>query len=50
MQLQDYGMSRERGFLSSFEVDEVFLPTRFDPILDATDNLSGLITSGLGRW
>jgi indoleamine 2,3-dioxygenase len=49
MQLEDYGMSRERGFLSQFEVDEVFLPTRFDPILDAADNLTGLITSGRVR-
>ena len=26
MQLSDYGMSRERGFLSPYEIDEVFLP------------------------
>ena len=32
MQLSDYGMSRERGFLSPYEIDEVFLPTRFDEI------------------
>ena len=49
MQLRDYGMSRERGFLSPFEIDEVFLPTRFDAILDAADSLSGLITSGQVR-
>ena len=49
MQLADYGMSRDRGFLSSFEMDEVFLPTRFDPVLDAADRLSALITSGQVR-
>jgi indoleamine 2,3-dioxygenase len=49
MQLADYGMSRERGFLSSFEMDEVFLPTRLDPVLDAADRLSALITSGQVR-
>jgi len=49
MQLADYGMSRERGFLSHYEIDDVFLSTRFDPVLDAADRLSGLITSGRVR-
>lgn len=49
MELADYGMSRERGFLSHFELDEIFLPTRFDPILNAAENLSDLITSGRVR-
>jgi indoleamine 2,3-dioxygenase len=34
MRLSDYGMSRERGFLSPHEIDEVFLPTRFDAVID----------------
>jgi indoleamine 2,3-dioxygenase len=51
MQLQDYGLSRERGFLSAFEIDEIALPNRFDSILDAAQNLSGLISSTrLRHW
>src|SRR4029078_12533711 len=34
MRLSDYGMSRERGFLSPYEIDEVFVPTWFDPVID----------------
>ena len=33
MELSDYGMSRERGYLSHYEIDDVELPERFDPIL-----------------
>ena len=33
MQLSDYGMSRSRGFLSHYEIDEVALPSTFDGAL-----------------
>jgi indoleamine 2,3-dioxygenase len=49
MRLSDYGMSRERGFLSPYEIDEVFLPTWFDPVVDTAERLSDLLTSGRAR-
>ena len=49
MQLSDYGLSRERGYLSAFEIDEVTLPAQFAPIIAAAERLSGLITSGQVR-
>ena len=49
MQLSDYGMSRERGFLSHYEIDEVFLPTRFDAAIDMAERLSDLLTTGRAR-
>jgi indoleamine 2,3-dioxygenase len=49
MELSDYGMSRERGFLSHYEIDQVELPEVFDPILEAASNLSALITTGRVR-
>jgi indoleamine 2,3-dioxygenase len=49
MRLSDYGMSRERGFLSPYEIDEVFLPTWFDPVVDTAERLSDLLTSGRVR-
>lgn len=49
MQLSDYGMSRERGFLSPYEIDEVFLPTRFDPVIDTAERLSDLLSTGRVR-
>lgn len=49
MQLSDYGMSRERGFLSHYEIDEVFLPTRFDEVVDTAERLSDLLSSGRVR-
>ncbi len=30
MELKDYGMSRERGFLSHYEIDEIALPALFE--------------------
>ena len=45
MQLSDYGMSRERGFLSPYEIDEVFMPTRFDAVIDTAERLSDLLSS-----
>ena len=49
MRLSDYGMSRERGFLSHYEIDEVFLPTRFEEAIDTAERLSDLLTSGRVR-
>ncbi|MFZ1743658.1 MAG: indoleamine 2,3-dioxygenase [Pontixanthobacter sp.] len=49
MKLSDYSMSRERGFLSSYEIDEVKLPPQFDELTKASANLSGLITTGRVR-
>lgn len=49
MQLKDYGLTRERGFLSAFEIDEIALPQTFAPIVTAAERLSGLITSGRVR-
>jgi indoleamine 2,3-dioxygenase len=49
MQLSDYGMSRERGFLSPYEIDEVFLPTRFDAVVDTAERLTDLLTTGRVR-
>lgn len=49
MNLSDYGMSRERGFLSHYEIDEIELPSLFDGVKQAGGNLSGLISSGRVR-
>ncbi len=49
MQLSDYGMSRERGFLSSYEIDEVFLPTRFDAVIETAERLTDLLSTGRVR-
>ena len=46
MELKDYGMSRERGYLSHYEIDEITLPERFAPIVRAGGMLSDLLTSG----
>lgn len=51
MELKDYGMSRERGYLSHYEIDEITLPEQFAPILDAAGKLSALLTTGrVRRW
>src|SRR5436190_12717071 len=49
MQLSDYGMSRERGFLSPYEIDEVFLPTRFDAVVETAERLTDLLSTGRVR-
>jgi indoleamine 2,3-dioxygenase len=49
MELKDYGMSRERGFLSHYEIDEITLPAMFAPVLEAAGNLSGLLSTGRVR-
>lgn len=51
MQLSDYGMSRERGFLSHYEIDEVTLPARFAEVVATAGNLSGLLSTGrIRHW
>ncbi len=51
MEIKEYGLSRERGFLSHYEMDEVELPEQFDEVLGAADLLSGLLTSGrIRHW
>lgn len=47
--LAAYDLSPSRGFLSSFELDEVPLPAAFDPVLEAAEMLSDLLTSGRVR-
>ncbi|HEX9807157.1 MAG TPA: indoleamine 2,3-dioxygenase [Alteraurantiacibacter sp.] len=49
MKLSDYGMSRERGFLSHYEIDEIALPSMLDDVKQAAANLSGLLSSGRVR-
>lgn len=49
MKLEDFGLSAERGYLSSYEIDDVTLPDGFDEVLDASAQLSGLMTSGRAR-
>ena len=49
MELSDYGLSRTRGFLSHYEIDEIALPAEFDPVVAAADDLSALLTSGRVR-
>ena len=49
MKLSDYGLSRERGYLSHYEIDSITLPAQFDPIVDAAGRLSDLLTSGQVR-
>lgn len=49
MELSDYGMSRERGYLSHYEIDQVELPEIFGCVLEAASNLSALLTTGRVR-
>ena len=49
MKLEDFGLSAERGYLSSYEIDDVTLPEGFDEVLDASAQLSALMTSGRAR-
>jgi indoleamine 2,3-dioxygenase len=49
MELSDYGMSRTRGFLSHYEIDEIVLPSLFDEVKEAAGNLSGLLSTGRVR-
>ena len=49
MQLSDYGLSRERGFLSHYEIDEIVLPSLLDEAKHAANELSDLLSSGRVR-
>jgi indoleamine 2,3-dioxygenase len=49
MQLSDYGLSRERGFLSHYEIEEIALPSQFDEAKQAAAALSDWLTSGRVR-
>ncbi|QIG52945.1 indoleamine 2,3-dioxygenase [Altererythrobacter sp. BO-6] len=49
MEIKDYGLSRERGYLSHYEIDEIALPSRFAGVTQAAGNLSGLLSSGRVR-
>lgn len=49
MELSTYGMSRERGFLSHYEIDAIALPREFAPVTQASSALSALLTTGRVR-
>lgn len=49
MNLRDFGLSAERGYLSPYEIDDIILPDCFDAALDAASQLSALMTSGRVR-
>lgn len=49
MELDTYGMSRVRGFLSHYEIDAITLPSQFASVVETAGNLSGLISSGRVR-
>jgi indoleamine 2,3-dioxygenase len=49
MQLSDYGLSRSRGFLSHYEIDEIALPSRFAESKQAAEALTDTLTSGRAR-
>ncbi len=49
MQLSDYGLSRTRGFLSHYEIDEIALPSQFAEVKQVADDLSDLLSSGRVR-
>lgn len=46
LSLQDYGITRDRGFLTPYEMDEITLPDEFSPIIKAGSCLSSYITAG----
>lgn len=49
MKLEDFGLSAERGYLSSYEIDAIELPEGFDEMLDAAAQLSDIMTTGRVR-
>jgi indoleamine 2,3-dioxygenase len=49
MKLEDFGLSAERGYLSSYEIDAIELPEGFDEMLDAGAQLSDIMTTGRAR-
>lgn len=50
MELDHYGMSRARGFLSRYEIDEISLPSDFGEVTEVAGKLSGLLTTGCIRY
>jgi indoleamine 2,3-dioxygenase len=49
MEITSYGLSRERGFLSQYEIENISLPSTFDEIKSAALTLSDLLSSGRVR-
>jgi indoleamine 2,3-dioxygenase len=49
MKLEEFGLSAERGYLSSYEIDTIELPEGFDEMLDAAAILSDIMTTGRTR-
>ncbi len=49
MEIKSYGLSRERGFLSQYEIDDISLPPIFGEIRAAALKLSDLLSSGRVR-
>jgi indoleamine 2,3-dioxygenase len=49
MKLEDFGLSAARGYLSTYEIDNIALPDGFDEMLDAAAQLSDIITTGRTR-
>ena len=49
LNLQDYDITPERGYLTPYDMDKVELPAIFDPIIKAGENLSDYMTSGRVR-
>lgn len=46
MESKDYGLSRARGYLSHYEINDVALPAELAAVTQAAGDLSALITSG----
>jgi indoleamine 2,3-dioxygenase len=49
LNLKDYDVTPERGFLAPYDMDTVTLPPVFDPIVAAGKSLSDWMTSGRAR-
>ena len=48
LSLSNYGMSRERGFLASFDPGAVELPLRLQPVREMARAIPQLICTGPG--
>ncbi len=49
LNLQNYSITPERGFLTPYNMEEVTLPSVFDPIVEAGQKLSDYMTTGRVR-
>lgn len=49
LELKDYDITPDRGFLTPYDMDQVSLPADFDEIINARRMMSGWITSGCCR-